>query len=224
MKKNDCGISNVIRVPDELPPAFNGVFDVNIQGDNNKIIFSQGITGNKLIINIKGSFNKILIGKNCRLSGVLSIQGDRGTIDISKYTTIGGARIECEYGTTIFLGEDCMLSRDIVIRSGDSHSIIDMKTKKRVNNPESVYIGKHVWMGYGVNIGKGAVVQKNTVIGMSSYVNKKFSIGNVVLAGIPAKVVKKNVIWDRRSLPEDVKEEHIQALIKNYKFDENDVS
>lgn len=117
-----------------------------------------------------------------------------------------------------------MLSRDIVIRSGDSHSIIDLGTKKRVNNPESVHIGSHVWMGYGVNVGKGAVVQKNTVVGMNSYVNKKFDIGNVVLAGTPARVVKSNVIWDRRSLPEDINEEHLQALINKYKFEENDIN
>ncbi|WP_313051742.1 acyltransferase [Atlantibacter hermannii] len=221
MKVIDSGLNNIVRIAEDAPPKFSDKFQVNINGSNNKIIFAAGVTGKRIIIDINGNNNRVLVGKNCVLNGSISAKSDGNTISIGKFTTIGGVRIECEYGMHISLGEDCMLSRDIVIRSGDSHSIIDLNTKKRINMPRSVRIGKHVWMGYGVNIGKGAIVQDNTVIGMGSYVNKMFLTGNVIIAGVPAKIVKENIVWDRRSLTNDVPESHINSLIDNYCFDES---
>lgn len=222
MKVNNNGSYNSINVSEVSPPVFNGVFEVSIQGERNEIEFSKGVTGGRLIVDIRGDNNRIIIGENCRLSGVLSIRGDSNTINISKSTTIGSARIECEHGTKIFLGNDCMLSKDIVIRSGDGHSIMDLTTGKRLNNPESVYIGEHVWIGYGVNIGKGVEIQKNSVVGMGSFVNKKFSIGNVILAGVPAKIVTRNIVWDRKNSLNDIDSSYFNNLVDKYAFKEND--
>lgn len=116
-----------------------------------------------------------------------------------------------------------MLSTDIVIRSGDSHSVIDISTGCRVNLSESIFIGDHVWMGYGVSVGKGAFIQKNTVVGSRSFVNKKFEMGNCILAGTPARVVKKGVIWDRRSLPEVIPDSHMNKLKEKYLFCKSEV-
>lgn len=218
MHLQDNGTGNVVRTHAGAPPLASGKFEVVINGSNNKIVFGPGITIKKLVVDINGDNNTILIGKNCVLSCNISAKSHGNKIDIGKFTTIGGARIECEYGTSITIGEDCMFSRDIVIRSGDSHSIIDLSTGKRINNAKSVSIGKHVWMGYGVNIGKGADIKQNTIVGMGSYVNKAFSMGNLILAGVPAKIVKENVIWDRRSHSDEIPESHMEALIKNYKY------
>jgi len=35
----------------------------------------------------------------------------------------------------VLIGEDCMLANDIDIRTGDSHSVIDMETGERLNFP-----------------------------------------------------------------------------------------
>ena len=218
MNLNDRGSGNIVRIQEDAPPIANGKFEVNISGSNNKIVFGANVQIKKLILDIQGDNNRVLIGKNCVLTCNISTKANGNTVSIGKFTTIGGARIECEYGTTISIGEDCMFSRDIVIRSGDSHSIIDLSTGKRINTPKSLSIGKHVWMGYGVNIGKGAVIQQNSIVGMGSYVNKAFTEGNAIIAGVPAKIVKSNVIWDRRSHIEEIPESHFEALIKNYLF------
>lgn len=218
MNFNDNGTGNVLRIHEDAPPLVNGKFEVIINGSNNKIVLGAGVKIKKLIIDINGDNNTILIGKNCVLSCNISAKSHNNKIDIGKFTTIGGARIEGEYGTVISIGEDCMFSRDIVIRSGDSHSIIDLITRKRINVAKDVVIGKHVWMGYGVNIGKGALIKQNTIVGMGSYVNKAFPKGNVILAGVPAKIVKENVIWDRRSHVDEIPESHISALMDNYMY------
>ncbi|WP_058969120.1 acyltransferase [Type-D symbiont of Plautia stali] len=219
MKVHDLGVNNKI-VLSNIPPVFKRDVEVTIKGNNNKIVFGEGVTGKKLTIDINGDDNRILIGKKCVVNGSLSAKSNRNMISIGKFTTIGDARIECEYETEIILGSDCMLSRDIVIRSGDSHSIIDINTGKRINHAKSVNIGDHVWIGYNANVGKGSVIKKNTIVGLGSYVNKAFSTGNVILAGVPAKIVKENVIWDRRSLSEVIPESHLESLKLNYLYSE----
>ncbi|MBP2659028.1 MAG: hypothetical protein H6Q69_2060 [Firmicutes bacterium] len=39
-----------------------------------------------------------------------------------------------------------MFSHDVHIRNGDSHSIIDLQTKKRINFSKDIIIGDHVWI------------------------------------------------------------------------------
>lgn len=40
----------------------------------------------------------------------------------------------------------------------------------------------------------------NSIVGWGSIVTRRFDEPNVILAGIPAKVVKRGINWDRRSL------------------------
>lgn len=85
------------------------------------------------------------------------------------------------------------------MRTGDSHSIVDM-SGERINHAEDVVIGDHVWIGYRVLINKGAVIPENTIIGTGAVVTKSFEEPNTVLAGVPAKVVKKDVNWRKERL------------------------
>ncbi|MGL5042392.1 MAG: acyltransferase, partial [Culicoidibacterales bacterium] len=152
------------------------------------------------------------------INGYVFLKNSNNKVSIGKFTTVVQFKVECEWGTDVDIGEDCMFSRDITIRTGDSHSIIDLNTNKRVNFPKSVFIGKHVWVGYGANIAKGSEIQQNSVIGAASYVNKVFKCGNVVIAGVPAKITKENITWDRRSLSDEIPERHIQNLKDRYLF------
>ena len=221
MNIQDYGSGNVVRFPEGAPPAIKEKCLITFKGANNKIVFGDEVTGKRLMVDVNGDNNKILIGKACVLNGAISMKGNDNTVSLGKFTTMVSARIECEHGTEITLGVDCMLSKDIVIRSGDSHSIIDLNTGERINYSASVAIGDHVWIGYGVSIGKGAVVQRNTIIGTGSFVNKHITEGNVILAGTPAKVVKRDVIWDRRYLTGPIPASHLEALKARFLFDES---
>jgi len=89
-----------------------------------------------------------------------------------------------------------MLAYDIEIRTGDSHSIIDLNTHNRINYAQNVKIGNHVWLCADVKILKGVTIGKNSIIGTGSIVTKSIP-DNCIAAGIPAKVIHNNVTWKR---------------------------
>ena len=55
-----------------------------------------------------------------------------------------------------------------------------------------------LWIGARTMVLKGAQIPSNSIVGACALVNKEFTEENTVLAGIPAKIIKRNVNWDRR--------------------------
>ena len=95
-----------------------------------------------------------------------------------------------------------MFSSDISIWASDTHQIIDKTTHKVMNaTKKGVVIGNHVWCGTRCTILKGTNVQDNSIIGAASVVSGSFE-PNVIIAGNPAKQLKRGVSWKREALPE----------------------
>lgn len=74
------------------------------------------------------------------------------------------------------------------------------KHLENLNPNADIEIGNHVWIAQGVSILKGAKIPSNCIVGAKSLVNKKFEEVNCIIAGIPAKIIKRGVNWDRRGL------------------------
>lgn len=181
-----------------LGPNFYRNCTIRLNGDNNEIIFKESDYFIKnMRISIYGNNNKISIGRNFATNGLrFSIEDNNNFIIIGNDCHGGGnsefAAIE---GTTISLGDDCMLSANISIRTGDSHSIIDNTTCQRLNKSKSVYIGDHVWIGNSVFIFKGAKISSYSVIAGASVVTGKTFPSNTIIGGNPAHVIKENINW-----------------------------
>lgn len=63
------------------------------------------------------------------------------------------------------------------------------------NEPQDVIIGDDVWIAQRVTLIKGAQIPSNCVVGACSLVNKKFEEEGCIIAGNPAKVIKRNIRW-----------------------------
>lgn len=201
---------------------------ISIVGEENEINFENGVSlENKCSIRVNGNNNRIIIEKNCKLSesslfiwgnnnlvyigescsGIFvefHIEQDNNSIIIKKNTTMHGRQYRpihfaLDEGTTIKVGEDCMFSNNIQFRSTDSHSIVDLNGK-RINYAQNIEIGNHCWLGLGCMVMKGVKMTDNIVIAAGSICTKEYMDKNVILAGNPAKVVKRNVNWDRKFL------------------------
>ena len=59
------------------------------------------------------------------------------------------------------------------------------------DEPKDVVIGEHCWIGMNCSVLPGVHLGNHTIVGAGSVVTKSFPEGNCVIAGVPAKVIKK---------------------------------
>ena len=95
--------------------------------------------------------------------------------------------------------DDSQLSWGVDVWCTDAHTITDLEGNP-VNYAESIEIGRHVWVGKDVKIGKNVRIADNSIVGWGSIVTKRFDEPNVILAGTPAKIVKRGINWDRKCM------------------------
>lgn len=93
----------------------------------------------------------------------------------------------------LYIGSYCLFSTEVVFRNADPHLIYDGKTKKRINQTKSIFIGDHVWVGYHALILKGSQIDSGSIIGAMSVVANKKVPHNTSWAGNPAKQIKSNI-------------------------------
>jgi acetyltransferase-like isoleucine patch superfamily enzyme len=175
-----------------------------ISGEGNSIRIIPGITRFKnCTFTIKGNNNRILIEKDCNLNNChLYIEDNGGFIHIGEHTTItGNTDIAVIEGCKVEIGKDCLLSSDIVLRTGDSHSVIDAKTKERVNMSMDITIGEHVWIGHSVKVLKGVKVGNHSIIATGAILTKRDYHDNVIIGGIGGKVLREGIDWCSQRLP-----------------------
>ncbi len=100
----------------------------------------------------------------------------------------------------IDIGNDCMLGASVTIRTDDAHPIFDVNSGKRINFSSSVIIGDHVWLGESCVILKGVKIGNGSVVGTKSLVASGVFPNNCIIAGIPAKICRTNIAWERTYL------------------------
>lgn len=167
----------------------------NNYGHNNVVIIGKGCRLNKCKVELYGNNNRIELGQKCIGIDVGLYSSDGSTIKIgNKVHFAGETKIASLEGKQVFIGDDCLFSSEIRVRNGDSHSIID-QSMKRVNPAADIVIGQHVWIGQQVIILKGAMINKDCVVGIRSLVTgKSFEAGSII-AGSPARVIRDGITW-----------------------------
>lgn len=175
---------------------------VNFRGENNKLIIHPQNNTHNLKFEFTGSNATIVIDENMQLFGTIVIN-QNASLHFKKNTTSTTA-IYCSLSpnTNVSIGEDCMFASRTEIRTDDGHPIYDVETKQRVNPSKDITIGNHVWIGNGAYIFGGANVGSGSVVGANTIVKKSFP-NNCVIAGAPAKIVRKNIAWERPYLPKE---------------------
>ena len=95
------------------------------------------------------------------------MEGDNISITIGAKTTFTHTVHFCAQENDMFIvvGEDCMFSNSIVVRTSDSHPIYDIRTHTRINPPKPVVVGSHVWIAPNSKIMKGADIGDGAIIG-----------------------------------------------------------
>lgn len=117
---------------------------------------------------------------------------EKGTLNIGRNFSTGiNTKLICE--ELILIGDNCLISWDCTILDSDSHQIFH--NNSILKNREEIKIGNSVWIGFKSSILKGCMINDGSVVGSTSLCNKKYHESNVLIAGIPAKIIKRDVKW-----------------------------
>ena len=185
IKQNGKHISN---------PSIIGLH-VTFQGRNSTLIIHEPFRCQECCDLILGNNNYVEFGSN---ASIVNLQvpykmSDFTELRIGKNFTCVGCRIYLhdEPHNSVVLGNDCMLSFNIIIWPSDGHTVYDAQTREVLNSPKSgIVIGNHVWIGMGVYIMKESSVPDNSIIAASSLYNKKFSTGGGYIRRLACKSCK----------------------------------
>jgi acyl-[acyl carrier protein]--UDP-N-acetylglucosamine O-acyltransferase len=101
---------------------------------------------------------------------------------------------------TMIIGDECMFALNTRVYTSDLHAIVDTTKEEWINPPRDVRIGTGVWVGQDALILKGVHIGDGVIVGAKSLVTRSVA-PNSLVGGIPAKVLKSNVRWERTRQP-----------------------
>jgi acetyltransferase-like isoleucine patch superfamily enzyme len=172
----------------------------DIRGTGHTVEIAPQARLSNLEIVIEGENHTLFIGSHVRIHrGAFHFYDSGCTIRIGERTTIYDASFGATEGGLISVGADCLLSTDIDIRNGDSHSIMELATGRRLNAAADVIIGHHVWLGVRTMVLKGSRIGDNTVVGAGSIVTGEIP-GHCVATGVPARSIMDGTTWERERI------------------------
>ena len=192
------------------------MLEVRDQGSNNKIdICSNVFNESTGLITVSGCNNVLSISAGSSLTHANVFVGGGGHVVIDG-ARIAACEIYCAAGARIAIGRgcaftwraqilaheagcieigpECLFSTETLITLSDMHTIIDIESGLRLNDPRSVIIGAHVWIGFRALVLKGARIGDGSVIGAGSIVTGEIP-GSCVATGNPARVVRNSIAW-----------------------------
>lgn len=135
-----------------LPTETIEGLSIFIDGNDNNITLHKPFRfiNSKILFNCQSS--SVLIEQNS-ICNSLSILNNGGfanrNVSIGQNFGCWGCEILLNgRNNSVFIGKDCVFSKEIHILNGDGHPIF--VEGKRLPNPPHTYIGNHVWVGMGV--------------------------------------------------------------------------
>lgn len=179
--------------------------DIIFYGKNSLLEFGENLNVNKM---------KILVGENAfiKFGNRLRVRFDV-TIDAKAKNTkiIFGNNVNLGKGNIfagdddnleVVVGDNFLTALNFVLRNSDGHTIYSLEDKTKPINAAKfgIHIGRNVWLGYNVIVTKDVIIPDNVVVGVGSVVTKASFESNSIIAGVPAKTVKTNIGWDRKTI------------------------
>lgn len=184
-------------------PGSVEVQSITFRGSNNRMVVHPDAKLMELTVDFDCDDGYLEIGScSVKSKGIMAHirigQSSRVVIG-NDFTCTKRCMISAVEYSEVVIGEDCMIASENEIKTDDSHPIFDVRTGERVNMARSITIGNHVWLARRAVVLGGAEIGDGTVIGYASVVKGAIP-NNCIAVGAPARVVKKDVAWERPHL------------------------
>ena len=144
---------------------------------------------NSTILNIRGVF---VVHGECSVGAGASIEvAEKAVLTVGNNFNLGPkSLIICHKAMTF--GEDFLTSWNCTLMDTDQHSLVN--GDGNVTNPDrEICVGSNVWFGCNCIVTKGTIIHDSTTVAAGSCLHGTYTDTHTVLAGNPAKVVKKGV-------------------------------
>lgn len=200
-KKIHCAKESSVNIKSKLSKQY----DINVTGKNNLFETDDNFIVDDMHIPIKGNNNTVKIGENGFVAESLEIYNTQncqnGSIQIAKDVAFAKSTI-CLYDNNSFIkiGEDCIFAINTTIHAADGHAVYE--EEKLCNKAIGTEIGNHCGFGFNSSILKNSSIGNNCIVAAGAMVSGKFEENNCVLGGLPAKIIKRNVNWTRKTVNE----------------------
>ena len=139
-------------------------------------------------LKIDKSAKLIIHDSFCFYSGCHISVNTNAILEIGSGFANNNVSIDCF--RNIKIGNGVVISTGTMIRDSDNHEIV----YKDYEMSKPIVIGDHVWIGMGVIILKGVKIGDGSIIAAGAVVNKDVPT-NCMVAGVPAKIIKRNITW-----------------------------
>ena len=135
--------------------------------------------------------SKLTIADNCRVDrGVRILSTNSSHIEISFGVRIGLYSV-FNGGDSIFIGKNTLISGFVYLQTS-MHNYIEQgkNIQEQGYTHKKITLGEDCWVGTHAVIFPGVNLKNKVIVGSSSVVNKSFE-ENSIIAGSPAKIIKK---------------------------------
>jgi acetyltransferase-like isoleucine patch superfamily enzyme len=130
---------------------------------------------------------RVRIGKRTRLGRDLELETHGGVIAIGRDVRVNrGCTIAARRSVTI--GDDTMIGEFCSIRDANHGIAPDRPVRAQPHRARGIEIGADVWIGRGVCVLPGAIIEDGAVIGANSVVTGRIPAGCIAV-GAPARVM-----------------------------------
>lgn len=112
------------------------------------------------------------------------------------------AVVDARNGGAVIAGPDQLWAADVYVATDDMHRLEDARTGQRLNPfGPTIRLGRHVWLCREAVVSGEVEIGDDVCVGLRAVVRNQSVPDQVVVAGSPARVVRKATTWTFDDLP-----------------------
>lgn len=179
------------------------------EGSGHRLSLAAGIRfPSTTTVTFGGSASIVELGTGVSYGGAIVVHNG-AAVRIGEGSTFGRVELIAD-AADIDIGADCMFSYGIELRTTDAHPLFDVRTGRRINPRRPITVEDYVWVGKQVTVMKGVRLGTCSAVALRSVVTVDVP-SLCVVAGVPARVVRRGTIWTRYTRQEVLADDPVAA-------------